>query len=55
MSTVWEDIDVFAKQYMWDLAKYLLTLLSYSYGIIMDHAKKFTWSWKKKFDGLNAS
>ena len=40
MSTVWEDTNGSAKQYMWDLAIYLMTLLSSSYGIIMDHAKK---------------
>ena len=36
MSTVWEDTDGCAKQYMCALAICLMTVLSYSYGIIMD-------------------
>ena len=36
MSTVWEDTDGCAKQYRCALDIYLMTVLSYSYGIIMD-------------------
>ena len=36
MSTVWEDTDGCAKQYRCDLAVYLMTVLSTSYGIIMN-------------------
>ena len=38
MSTVWEDTDGCAKQYRCDFATYLMTILSSSYGIIMDRA-----------------
>ena len=36
MSTVWEDTNGCAKKYSCYLAIYLITVLSYSYGIIMD-------------------
>ena len=36
MSTVWEDTNGCAKQYRCDLDIYLMTVLSYSYGIIID-------------------
>ena len=36
MSTVWEDTEGCAKKYRCDLAIYLMTVLSSSYGIIMD-------------------
>ena len=38
MSIVWEDVDVCAKKYRCDLDIYLMTVLSYSYGIIMHRA-----------------
>ena len=38
MSTVWEDTDGCEKQYIFALSIYLLTVLSYSYGVIMDHS-----------------
>ena len=38
MSTVWEDTDGCDNQYMCALDIYLMTVLSYSYGIIMDRA-----------------
>ena len=38
MSTVWEDTEGCAKKYRCDLAIYLMTVLSSSYGIIMDRA-----------------
>ena len=38
MSTVWEDTDGCAKKYICALAIYLMTVLSYSYGIITDRA-----------------
>ena len=38
MSTLWEDNDGCAKQYLCALAIYLMTVFSYSYGIIMDRA-----------------
>ena len=48
MSTVWEGKNGCDKQYMGDLAIYLMTVLLYSYGIIMDriinapvHVKNF--------------
>ena len=37
MSTVWEDTDGCANHYRCALAIYLMTVLSSSYGIIMDH------------------
>ena len=36
MSIVWEDIYGCSKQYRCNLAIYLITVLSYSYGIIMN-------------------
>ena len=36
MSILWEDTDGCAKQYMCDLDIYLMSVLSYSFGIIMD-------------------
>ena len=38
ISTVWEDTDGCAKKYRCDLDIYLMTVLSSSYGIIMDRA-----------------
>ena len=37
ISTVWEYTDGFAKQYWWSVNLYLMTVLSSSYGIIMDY------------------
>ena len=37
MSTLWEDTNGFNNKYMCALDKYLMTLLSSSYGIIMDY------------------
>ena len=36
MLTLWEDTDGYAKQYMSAFSIYLMTLLSYLYGIIID-------------------
>ena len=38
MSTVWDDIDGFSKQYRCALTIYLMTVLSSSYDIIIHHA-----------------
>ena len=38
MSTVWEDTDGCAKQYRCALDIYVITVLSSSYGIIVDYA-----------------
>ena len=38
MSTLWEDTYVCANKYMCDFDIYLMTVLSSSYGIIMDDA-----------------
>ena len=38
LSTVWEDTNGCANQYRCDLDIYLMTVLSYSYVIIMDSA-----------------
>ena len=54
MSTIWEDTDVCTKQYMCALAIYLMTVLSYSYGIIMDHAINAPGHGNNVVDGLNA-
>ena len=54
MSTVWEDTDGFAKQYMCDLDKYLMTVFSSSYGIITDRTINATGHGKNVVDGLNA-
>ena len=42
VSTVWEDKNGCAKQYMCALAVYLMTVLSSSYGIIIDCAINVT-------------
>ena len=53
MSTVWEDTNGFAKQYMCSLAIYLMTVLSSSYGIIMDSESNAPGYGKSVVDGLN--
>ena len=55
VSTVWEDTNGCAKQYMCALAIYLMTVLSSSYGIIMDREINATGHVNNFFDGLNAT
>ena len=55
MSTVWEDTGGCYKQYRCDLAIYLITLLSSSYGIIIDRAINTTDNGKNVVDRLNAN
>ena len=55
MSTVWEDTDGCAKKYRCALTIYLMTVLSSSYGIIMDHAMNPPGHGKNVVDGLNAT
>ena len=55
MSTVWEYTDGCAKQYMFALAVYLMTVLSYSYGTIMDREINSPGHGKNVVDGLNAT
>ena len=55
MSTVWEDTDGCPKQCMCYLAIYLMTLLSYSYDVIMDRAISSPGNGNNVFDGLNAT
>ena len=53
--TVWEDTDGFAKQYRCSLGIYLMTVISYLYRIIMDHAINATGHVKNLVDGLNTN
>ena len=55
MSTVWEDTDDCSKQYRCALDIYLMTLLSSSYGIIMDRVINSPDHGENVFDGLNAT
>ena len=55
MSKVWEDTDGCAKQYMCDLAIYLTTVLSSSYGIITDRTINEPGHGMNVVDGLNAT
>ena len=55
MSTLWEDIDGCAKQYMCNLYIYLLTALSSSYFIIMEFAINAPVGWKNVVYVLNAT
>ena len=55
MSTVWEDTGGCAKQYMCDLDKYLMTVLSSSYDIIMDRAINVPGHGNNVVDGLNTT
>ena len=53
MSEVWEGTDGCAKKYRCALAKYLMTVLKISYGIIMDCAINAPGNGKNIVDGLN--
>ena len=55
MSAVWEDIYGCAKQDMCALDIYLMTVLSSSYGIIMDRAINTPVHVKYVVDGINAT
>ena len=55
MSTVWEDTGGFEKQYRCALAIYLMTVLSSSYGIIMNRAINAPGNGKNAVGGLNAT
>ena len=55
MSTVWEDADGCTKQYRCALAIYLMTLLSSSYRIIMDHVINAPGNGNNVVDVLNAT
>ena len=55
MSTLWEDTNGCAKQYMCDLGIYLMNVLSSSYVIIMDISINSTCNGNNVFDGLNAT
>ena len=54
MSTLLEDTNGCAKQYRCDLAIYLMTVLSYSYGIITDRAINAQGHGNNVVNGLNA-
>ena len=54
MSTVWEDTNGYAKQYRCALTIYIMTALSYSYGIIMDRSINAPGHVKNVFDVPNA-
>ena len=55
MSTVWEDTDDCAKKHRCDLTIYLMTVLSSSYGIIMDRAINAPGHGNNVVDALNAT
>ena len=55
MSTVWEDTDACANQYMYALDVDLMTVLSYSYGVIMDCVINEPGHVNNVADGLNAT
>ena len=55
ISAVWEDTDGCAQKYMHALAIYLMTVLSSSYGIIMDRAINAPGHGKNVVDGINAT
>ena len=55
MSTIWEDTDCCAKQYICALAIYLMTVLSYLYGITMYRTINAPGHGKNIVDGLNAT
>ena len=55
MSTVWEDTNGWAKKYRCALDKYLLTVLSYLYGIIMDRVINVLGNVNNVVDGNNAT
>ena len=53
MSTVWEETDGCTDQYMCDFAVYLMTVLSSSYGIIMDRTINVPVHGNNVVDGIN--
>ena len=55
MTTVWGDTDGCEKQYMCALYIYLMTVLSYLYGIVMDCEINAPGNEKNVFDGLNST
>ena len=55
ISTVWEDTNGCANQYRCDLNIYLITVLSSSYGIIMDREIHAPGHGKDIVDGLNTT
>ena len=55
ISTVWEDTYGCAKQYRCALGVYLITVMSYSYVIIIDRAINAPAHVKNVFDGLDAT
>ena len=55
MSKVMEDTDGYAKQYRWALDTYLMTVLPYSYGTIMNRAIDVLGHGKNFIDGINAT
>ena len=55
MSTLWEDTNSCAKQYMCALDIYLMTVLIYSYVIILDHEINVPGHGNNFLDGLNAT
>ena len=55
MSTVWEDTNGFAKKYRHALDIYLMTVLSYPYGIIMDFLINVTVHGNNVVDVLNGT
>ena len=55
MSIVWGDTNGCAKKYRCELDIYLMTVLSYSYGIIMDRAINAPVHGNNVVDGINAT
>eukprot|EP00957_Ditylum_brightwellii_P183226 13956607-Ditylum_brightwellii.AAC.1 len=54
-TTMWQATEGCAKQYRCATAKYLLSLISVSFNIIIDRAVRAPGHRKDKVDGLNAS
>ena len=55
MSTVWDGTDGCAKKYRCSLGIYLMTVLSFSYGVIMDCANNAPGHGKNIFYGINVT
>ena len=55
MSKLWEETNVNSKKYRCSLAIYLMTVLSYSYGIITDRAINEPGNENNFVDGINAT
>ena len=55
MSTVWEETDGFTNQYRRDLAIYIMTVLLYFYGVIMDRAITSPGHGNITVDGIDAT